>query len=149
MDYFVYSNFGSFWDYTIRALLAINLAVVMFLVWGKAVLAFSGRLHGSLGAECQCRGFWANWQLKSIKERLQDLLLATSLSLREDPRQSGRISIQGPISKFTLSVSVSTEKELSWEYHWVKSIMTVYLSQNDRYRPLVLSCTLEDDYLVS
>ena len=86
----------------------------MFLVSDKAVLTFSGRLDGSLvGVGVGVAGFWANWQLKSIKERLQDLLLATSLSLREDPRQSGMISIQGPMLRFTLSVSVSTEKELS------------------------------------
>ena len=61
----------------------------MFLVSDKAVLTFSGRLDGSL-VGVGVAGFWANWQLKSIKERLQDLLLATSLSLREASRQSGR-----------------------------------------------------------
>ena len=74
--------FGSFMVYTMQALLAINLGSYV-LGLGKAVLAFSGRLPGSLGGvSVSVAGFWANWQLKSIKERLQDLLLATSLSLR-------------------------------------------------------------------
>ena len=58
-----------FWQfYGVQALLAINLAIVMFLVSDKCVLAFSGRLQGSLGGvSVSVGGFWANWHLKSIK----------------------------------------------------------------------------------
>ena len=52
--------------YSVQVLLVINLAVVMFLVLDRGVLAFSGTLHGSLGV-VSVGGFWANWQLKSIK----------------------------------------------------------------------------------
>ena len=76
---------GSFMVYTMQALLTINLAIVMFLVLDKGVLAFSGRLHGSLGG-VSVGGFWANWQLRSIKERVQDLLQGNSLSFIEGPR---------------------------------------------------------------
>ena len=81
--------FGSFMVYTMEALLAIHLASYVFGLRQGCPCLFWHGLPGSLGGvSVGVAGFWANWQLKSIKERLQDLLLATSLSLREAPRQS-------------------------------------------------------------
>ena len=76
--------FGSFMVYTMQALLTINLASYVFGLRQGCPCLFWHGLPGSLGGvSVGVAGFWANWQLKSIKERLQDLLLATSLSLRE------------------------------------------------------------------
>ena len=76
--------FGQF--YGIQALLIINLAIVMFLVSDKGVLAFSGRLQGSLGGvSVSVGGFWANWQLKSIKGEAPRFIDDNQLCLRKGP----------------------------------------------------------------
>ena len=86
----------------------------MFLVLDRGVLAFSGTLHGSLGV-VSVGGFWANWQLKSIKGEAPRFI--------DDDRlfQEGTLcsSLLEPVLKQLEAAAAAT---------WI-----------------VLSCTLEDD----